>query len=145
MNRYKKIRLSKSEVRDEHRVIMERHLSRRLSFNEVVHHKNGDKRDNRLENLEVMSRSEHMDEHRADIGKRTWTREDREEYSRKFSGDKHPQSKITKEIGLEIQRRLRAGEKQRILAVEFGISETVVSHINTGIHWTVGGKRIRKR
>ena len=47
----------------EHRKIMQEHLSRQLSFNEVVHHKNGSKRDNRLSNLEIMSRAEHTAHH----------------------------------------------------------------------------------
>ena len=43
-----------------HRIIMEQHLGRRLETDEVVHHINGDKLDNRIENLELMGRSEHM-------------------------------------------------------------------------------------
>lgn len=43
----------------EHRFVIERYLGRKLSKDEVVHHINFDKLDNRLENLQVLSRSEH--------------------------------------------------------------------------------------
>lgn len=43
-----------------HRWIMEKHLGRKLSRNEVVHHINGDPQDNRIENLKLMNQSEHM-------------------------------------------------------------------------------------
>ena len=44
----------------EHVHLMEQHLGRRMNRGEVVHHKNADRTDNRLENLEVMTVSEHM-------------------------------------------------------------------------------------
>lgn len=47
----------------EHVVIMERAIGRYLEPNEVVHHINGNKTDNRIENLKLMTRSEHSRMH----------------------------------------------------------------------------------
>jgi hypothetical protein len=46
-----------------HRVLMEEKLGRKLDKSDHVHHINSDKADNRLENLEVLSISEHMRYH----------------------------------------------------------------------------------
>jgi len=62
-NGYIKLYLSDGRVTEEHRFKMEQKLGRRLQYNEVVHHKNGNKHDNRLVNLELKSRSLHASSH----------------------------------------------------------------------------------
>lgn len=46
-----------------HTVLMERHIGRYLNKDEVVHHINGNRSDNRIENLMLMNKKEHMSMH----------------------------------------------------------------------------------
>lgn len=62
MTQYKAIKIN-GKKKDEHRYTMEQYLGRKLTRYEIVHHKNGNKRDNSIENLEIMTLSEHSKMH----------------------------------------------------------------------------------
>lgn len=53
-----------------HRAIMENHLGRVLNENEVVHHKDGNKKHNVVENLEIMDRIQHSKMHSSECGRK---------------------------------------------------------------------------
>ena len=50
--------------RHEHRIVAEEMIGRPLAKGEIVHHKDGNIRNNDPENLEVMTQAEHINRHR---------------------------------------------------------------------------------
>lgn len=71
----------------EHRLVMAEHLGRPLTRDEFVHHRNGIKHDNRIENLELWTRS-HPDGQRV-IDKFEWAIEFIERYADEFLDHPH--------------------------------------------------------
>lgn len=63
-NGYKTILVTHSQPHKlEHRVVMEKHLGRPLETSEHIHHVNGNKLDNRIENLQLMTQHDHLSMH----------------------------------------------------------------------------------
>ena len=60
---------------------MEQYLGRELRPDEIVHHINGNKLDNRLENLQIMTNSEHTKLHLTQNDLPTFTRKAVAQYS----------------------------------------------------------------
>lgn len=56
---YERVSIDKNKRVLVHRYVMEQHLGKKLTKDEHIHHKNGNKLDNRLENLQIVSQLEH--------------------------------------------------------------------------------------
>ena len=93
---YKFVRDEYGNHRLEHRVVVEKHIGRKLKRNEHIHHINGDKKDNRIENLCIMSPQEHVDLHKT----------------------KHPKSKLCKVCGKEFNPPVKHRKRNTICSEE---------------------------
>ena len=92
---YKRI-TRQGKIMVEHRYIMEQHIGRKLKRNEYVHHINGNKQDNRIENLVIMMPQSHNELHKT----------------------KHPKTKICKVCGKEFEPPIKHRARNTICSKE---------------------------
>jgi hypothetical protein len=64
---YVRISIGNRKYRYEHRLVMDKELGRRLEKEEIVHHNDGIKNNNNVNNLSIMSNKEHMKLHRKGV------------------------------------------------------------------------------
>lgn len=131
-SKYKAIKVD-GVKHDYHRWRMEQELGRKLSRNEIVHHKNGNPLDNDISNLEVMSLSEHSRMHKKEIGT---SKEALEKISIANMGNLngHPR-KLTPEQVRYIKAHYIAGDPEygaRALGRKFNIAHSKISGIING-------------
>lgn len=132
MTKYKAIKVNGIKC-DEHRYIMEQHLGRKLSRNELVHHVNEDKRDNRIDNLRVMSLAEHSRMHQ--LGRKA-SPETLKNMSRAQIGNPYgPPRKLSDEQVRYIRDNYIPRDDEfgaRPLSRKFGIDHSTISRIASG-------------
>ncbi len=116
-----------------------------------INHIDADKSNNRLVNLEYVTRQENIqhakrlglfisgDAHYArrnpekmSIRTKEWYKAHPESIRR---GSQNPMAKLNEEQVAEIKRRLAAGEKRQPIARDYGINPTIISMIKTGKIW----------
>lgn len=115
-NGYKKIRVENT-YKYEHRYLVEQSLGRKLRNDEDVHHKDGNKLNNSLDNLEVLSKKEHTRLHGNWVGERNHT------------------TKLDRYKVKEIRYRHKEGEKSKDLAEEYGVDVSNIRYIVNRVTW----------
>ena len=84
-------------------------------------HLNGDRSDNRPLNLRWGSRRDNE--------------ADKAAHGRNVFGEKVPNAKLTAPQVREIRRRRASGEKQRVLAMDYGVNQSAISEACSGVTW----------
>jgi len=91
-------------------------------------HENGSRSDNRESNLRYGTRTENM--------------ADQYRHGTRVFGERAGRAKLTQDQAIEVRRRVAAGEGQRALGREYGISHTQVGAIGRGDFWKLSKREL---
>jgi len=126
-----------------HRLVYETFNNYKLKNDECIHHINGDKENNNLENLKLMPKLEHNSFHNnknnsPNLGKhfsdKTKKLMSKNHYNVK--GENHPNHKLTEEQVIQIKLLLKEGIlTQQEIADMFGVSRLTISNIKNKRNW----------
>lgn len=115
----------------EHVAIMEQTIGRRIRKDEVVHHINGNRSDNRIENLQLMTRSEHCRIHTQERHERGLCYDISKETK---MGEEHRCAKLTwKDV-----EYIRSSDKPtKELMQMFKVSKSVINKVKSFKSWRI--------
>lgn len=133
-SKYKAIKVD-GVKHDYHRWLMEQKLGRKLDSNEFVHHIDGDKSNNNVSNLCIMSRSEHARLHAKPPYFSEYARARSREY---MTGRPSPTRKLSEMDVAFIKEHYQPRDTEygaRALARKFGISHYTISKIMSGEYY----------
>ena len=115
MDGYAKTNQNGKQVRL-HRYLMEKHIRRALKSNELVHHVDGDKNNNNINNLKIVTRAEHNRIHKN--GENTQFKDkyqiSQEDIIRLYHKEKNPIHTVAKILGATYGAVLRRMERYGI-------------------------------
>jgi len=113
-----------------HVVIIEEHVGHEVPKGYIVHHINGIKTDNAIENLELMSRSEHSRIHALS---KNGTEKSIGFHNYNKSGEENASSKLKSSdiLNIIIDNRV-----SRLIAVDYNVSKSTITSIKSGKSWS---------
>lgn len=99
--------------------------------NEIIHHKNGNKRDNPFSNLELRKKGGHVNYHNVNRSDET-----RHKIAESQKGSKNNASKLTESQVRIIKIRFNNGDRLNTIAKDFNISRVTISSIGSDKTWS---------
>ena len=109
------------------RLVMEEIVGRKLTFDDVVHHKDENPWNNSPDNLQLMTRSHHTIHHR----KGTKYSEETKRKISMHNGSK----KLSLDDVRSVKEMLKRGDEGSTVARRFGVHHATISGIKTGKNW----------